>query len=206
MLKRCKKCGFEKDTVNFYHRKESKGSYQSWCKKCVSKRHKEYYEENKRKITKHHKEYNRENKEKIIKYKKEYCEENKKKINAYMREYRQTPNGKILSARAEKKYKQSEKGKIDMKRKNHKHRVRMNSTEATLTLEQWTQIIKMQNNTCNICKQKFTKKRVATTDHIIPLSKGGGLTFENVQALCGSCNSSKNAKLDPGFIQTWSHR
>jgi 5-methylcytosine-specific restriction endonuclease McrA len=44
---------------------------------------------------------------------------------------------------------------------------------------------------------------LATQDHIIPVSRGGGLTFENIQALCKSCNSSKNAKLDKSFITVW---
>lgn len=31
-------------------------------------------------------------------------------------------------------------------------------------------------------------------DHILPVSKGGGLTQDNVQALCRSCNASKSDK------------
>jgi 5-methylcytosine-specific restriction endonuclease McrA len=49
----------------------------------------------------------------------------------------------------------------------------------------------------------FTKKRFPTRDHIVPCSKGGGLTFENVQALCHSCNSTKRDKLDHTKIVTW---
>lgn len=205
MLKRCSKCGFVKDISDFYRRKETKEGYQSWCKKCVSKLHKEYYEENKEKITKLHKEYSRGNKKKITKYHKEYREDNKEEIRAYMREYRQTSNGKIVIASTEKKYRQSEKGKMNLKRKNHRRRTCMQYTEATLTPEQWQLVIRMQGNRCNMCKRKFTKKRFPVADHIIPVSKGGGLTFENVQALCISCNSSKNDKLDLGVIQTWAH-
>jgi len=31
-------------------------------------------------------------------------------------------------------------------------------------------------------------------DHIVPAIKGGELTFENTQALCGTCNAKKGSK------------
>lgn len=45
---------------------------------------------------------------------------------------------------------------------------------------------------CNICG----KADVALTiDHIIPLSKGGTHTVENVQPLCVNCNCKKGTNL-----------
>jgi hypothetical protein len=44
--------------------------------------------------------------------------------------------------------------------------------------------------TCNICG---TSENL-TVDHIVPVLKGGGNELDNLQTLCGSCNSSKGAK------------
>jgi len=42
-MKTCGKCGIEKGLSEFYRR--GKG-YQSWCKECADKRHKDYYSKN----------------------------------------------------------------------------------------------------------------------------------------------------------------
>lgn len=54
-----------------------------------------------------------------------------------------------------------------------------------------------QNGLCNICKKQITigttnKSKLATIDHIIPLSKGGSSEKHNLQLLCHPCNSAKD--------------
>jgi hypothetical protein len=48
---------------------------------------------------------------------------------------------------------------------------------------------------CQICKRKtrgkFPNPRAATVDHIVPLAKGGGHTYLNVQCACFECNCLK---------------
>lgn len=53
---------------------------------------------------------------------------------------------------------------------------------------------------CQLCGKKTDKRRktpsksAPTLDHIIPVSKGGSHTYDNVQLLCFECNCSKGAK------------
>lgn len=62
------------------------------------------------------------------------------------------------------------------------------------TFEQWMNIKKMNAYLCSGCgnMEPFIK---LTKDHIIPISKGGSDNIENIQPLCGNCNSKKQAKL-----------
>jgi 5-methylcytosine-specific restriction endonuclease McrA len=56
-------------------------------------------------------------------------------------------------------------------------------------------IIKRDNSTCYLwCKRKLQPEEI-TMDHIVPFSRGGSHTADNVRVACGPCNSRKGKKL-----------
>lgn len=44
---------------------------------------------------------------------------------------------------------------------------------------------------CQTCGRTWSNDNILEIDHIIPWSKGGGTTFENLRTLCSSCNRGK---------------
>ena len=54
---------------------------------------------------------------------------------------------------------------------------------------------------CYWCSEKVTTKNLHV-DHIIPLSRGGQDTWDNICASCDKCNMSKGAKTPEEFITT----
>lgn len=166
--------------------KEQTRKYREEHKEAISKQRRGHYQVHREDILKIAKGRYERYKETRGKYRKAHRKSILKKQRTYYSKYRLTLNGKAARNRS-----------------HHKRRAQQRATEDALTTNQWIKILDMQVNRCNVCGKSFTIKRLPTTDHIIPLSRGGGLTFENVQALCQSCNSKKNAKLDPQFIQTW---
>jgi 5-methylcytosine-specific restriction endonuclease McrA len=89
-----------------------------------------------------------------------------------------------------KQWKQSEAGKLSMARSDHKRRMCEKETLATLTDQEWEDIKKHYKYRCVYCGEK----KPLTRDHIIPASKGGAFTKDNVVPACKSCNSVKRDK------------
>lgn len=59
----------------------------------------------------------------------------------------------------------------------------------------WKAIIERDNSTCYLwCKRKLTRHEI-TFDHVIPLSRGGTHTMDNLRVACLACNLRKAARL-----------
>ena len=97
-MKKCNKCGVNKEFTEFYKDKRMRSGFGSKCKACkkaykeankekIAEYRKAYQEANKEKINETNRAYKEANKEKIKEYRKAYKEANKEKIKQYKREY-----------------------------------------------------------------------------------------------------------------------
>lgn len=73
-------------------------------------------------------------------------------------------------------------------------RARITQVGGSFTLGEWTNLKAQYNWTCPDCLKKEPEIKL-TIDHIVPVSKGGSNNIENIQPLCGSCNSKKGTKI-----------
>jgi 5-methylcytosine-specific restriction endonuclease McrA len=71
-----------------------------------------------------------------------------------------------------------------------------------ITSKQWHEILKQHNFSCAICGSKDD----ICIDHIIPLSRGGTNTKDNIEPLCRSCNSKKGNSTETQKATSGRHR
>ena len=84
----------------------------------------------------------------------------------------------------------------------HVRSARINEAEGSFTAKEFNNLLK-QFDKCPMCGEKWEdiklpkhKKVPWTADHIIPISKKGKNTIDNIQPLCFSCNSKKGDKIE----------
>jgi len=70
-------------------------------------------------------------------------------------------------------------------------RARIESNGGNLTVEEWKSILDFYDHSCLRCGRTAVK---LTIDHVLPIFLGGTHTIDNIQPLCGPCNSSKRDK------------
>lgn len=75
-----------------------------------------------------------------------------------------------------------------------KQRAFLYKDRGSFTKGEWENLKAQYGFTCFSCRKSEPKIKL-TIDHIIPLSKGGSNLIENIQPLCGSCNSAKQTKI-----------
>jgi 5-methylcytosine-specific restriction endonuclease McrA len=118
--------------------------------------------------------------EKAQNYKRLYRAANQEKQEQYIREWLKTPQGKEYIAR------------------RHFHRrsvLERTPAKELITSVQWNEIKRKHNYSCVYCGEPESAIVKLTRDHIVPVTKGGLHTKENIVPACQPCNAKKGSKI-----------
>ena len=173
-----------KDKTKRY-KKQYRQEHEKQCKEYE----KEYRRTHKTKIKKYWKKYYREHKEERKEYGKKWYEEHE----GYSKEYRDRQ--KKYCKEYKKEYRRTENGKAANQRGHFKRRAREKEIINTLTFDEWLEILNKYSWKCAYCEIEFDLFNRPERDHVIPISKGGHNTKENIVPACRSCNAKKHNKI-----------
>lgn len=188
--KRCTQCKEVWPLSNFSQEKRNPSGVRGACKVCLNAQSKEYrdklgdvlverkaqdYQKHKEKRQAHHKQYYQEHKEELDRWSTQYRQQNKEKLSERARRWRQTERGKILKRAAHRR------------RRAHKR-----NAPGSFTPEQFQEQIERQKQKCYYCGKRSSMWH---PDHVVPLSRGGSNSIDNIVAACPTCNLKKHNKL-----------
>ena len=194
--KTCTKCHTEKSVSQFYM---ARGKYVSACKECKTLQGKQYYIDNKETVKVkraayqkahraeqyvHTQAWRKRNVEKMREAGKRQYANNPKYHQAVKNAWREANLDKVKAIQRTHRLNNLEK--FAEKQHIRRAKMRLNGVYQVSAKE----LIKLYSSPCIACG---TTERV-TIDHIIPIARGGRHSIGNLQPLCLTCNSSKNAK------------
>lgn len=217
--KRCNKCGEWKDKSEFYKHKGGQNGLRSKCKACCLEESRKYKSDNSEKVKEQRKArywknpeksracarehrnsdiekarekfrtYRKNNSEKERQRFKDYRLSNIEKLRLKFKEWYQ--NNREHSLEKSSLWFKSNRDKANVHHNNYLTRKKSNG--GLVTIQEWRELKGKYNYTCLACGKKEPEIKL-TIDHVLPLSMGGKNLIENIQPLCGSCNSSKRDK------------
>lgn len=216
----CKTCSSDVSVDLFTKNKSNSDGLDRMCKSCKSSHRKKFYDANKNQISERMKkrrlenpelfkeygkrnyknnkgkriesvkEWQLKNQDLVKSYKSKNFENNKAKYKQNAKEIYLTDVGKEMHKIRVQRYNKTEKGKAVNVQKRNKRKHLMSNVEASFSSNDWKSCLNYFENSCAYCgcDSKLTQ------DHVIPVSKNGTYTIENILPSCKSCNSSKGNK------------
>ena len=207
----CSKCGVELPATLDFFAGEKRGKYglKSVCRSCLKAINQEYAVRNSEKIKKKRIEYRKNNRDKILAYHKEYhkthkeqekqyWEDNKERFAERRRKYYLDNKEQFSEKSKLVREKNKESGRVLFRIYGSKFRSKERGLPCNFTFEDWEYCKDFFNNSCAYCGSSDNLQQ----DHVIPMSKGGHYSPDNIICSCRSCNASKRASdLDEWYTQ-----
>ncbi len=162
--KACTRCNISKPLGEF---RVNRGE----CRSCAAERERERRKlpDNQARAREWHLEWHKSHPEKNAEYVKGYRKNNPESVASSIKNWRKNNPEKVKAYDLVMRHKRRRGG------------------DDNFTAAEWQEVKERYGNRCLDCGEI----KPLTPDHVVPLSRGGANTIDNIQPLCGSCNSRK---------------
>jgi 5-methylcytosine-specific restriction endonuclease McrA len=138
------------------------------CKQCARDRASKWLRNN----PEARKEYRKQNSAKAVDTTRKWREDNPEAVRANNRRWYEANKGTFRAI-------------------ENRRRARIKGNGGSFTAKEWDDLVKQYGGRCLCCGRDDVK---LTVDHVAPIINGGSNDIDNIQPLCGTCNSSKGTK------------
>lgn len=190
-MKICCTCKTELCESNFHKNRTRKDGLSETCKECAKKRSRDWWQKNKERAHARAHEYLA---------KSENAEANRRRSNNWYWANREHALESGRTRRASNidaihRY-DAERTRTDWRRKQkarykENRRAKIAGVLSTLTQEQWIAILDLFEHRCAYCGAGGV---TLEKDHVVPVSRGGNHSEDNVVPACRHCNAVKHTK------------
>lgn len=199
-MKMCRKCTIAKPENEFYRDTTATDGLRGACKECIKAARRHYVAIHRERVKADNAIYRQSDGGKAVRKRLNRSRSQTPEFKAYQTQWSKTEKGKACRRRRVNRFAKTSKGNAANKRRHATRRGRLAGIESTLTADQWLQILADHDNACAYCGTAFDDITPATQDHVIPISKGGNHSIENVVPACKRCNSSKRDQDAPAWL------
>lgn len=193
--KTCTKCKVEKPLNEYDKRKDSGDGLRTNCTECRRKEKSQYYQDNRFEILAKEKAQHAENPGPARERAKQWYADNKERAKKRIAEWAKANPERVLAYKKKYTLEKQPAWRKANRDKGLAQQARRRARKASVptgpkpTLKE---LLEMQNGKCAYCETKTPS--IWHIDHVIPISRGGPDTADNVVAACASCNTSKGSK------------
>lgn len=131
-------------------------------------------------------------------YARKWEQQNSDRRRGYNKTYREQNREKRVAITNSWKQSNPEKYRAHTKKSNLKNRIRRRELR-NVSSDVLKHIIWCKSNPCSYCGSLIG----GTYDHVIPFSRGGPTSIENLVPACQKCNDSKGVKTPEEWVNRW---